>query len=69
MHLRVPIVVLSLFLGMMQLPCQEVNDYDQIDSPAVLPLVTQLVYSQISNLTSILSQEISKESTFCIKDP
>ncbi|KAG4908110.1 hypothetical protein JHK84_056635 [Glycine max] len=59
MHLRVPIVVLSLFLGMMQLPCQEVNDYDQIDSPAVLPLVTQLVYSQISNLTSIL-RDIAK---------
>ncbi|KAL2324824.1 hypothetical protein Fmac_023882 [Flemingia macrophylla] len=66
-QLWVAIAVLSLFLGMMQ--CQQVNDYDQIDSPAVLPLITQLVYGQISNLTSVLSQEISRESTFCVKDP
>nr|KYP53068.1 ABC transporter G family member 28 [Cajanus cajan] len=66
-HMWLLIVASSLFLGMMQ--CQEVNDYDQIDSPAVLPLITQLVYSQISNLTSVLSQEISRESTFCVKDP
>ncbi|XP_022640546.1 ABC transporter G family member 24-like, partial [Vigna radiata var. radiata] len=68
-HLWVPIVLFSLFLWMTQLQCQQMNDYDQIDSPAVLPLVTQLVYSQISNLTSIISQEISRESTFCVKDP
>ncbi|QCE07924.1 ATP-binding cassette [Vigna unguiculata] len=67
--LWVPIVLFSLFLWMTQLQCQQMNDYDQIDSPAVLPLVTQLVYSQISNLTSIISQEISRESTFCVKDP
>ena len=68
-NLWVPIVVFSLFLGMTQLQCQQMNDYDQIDSPAVLPLLTQLMYSQISNLTSIISQEISRESTFCVKDP
>ncbi|XP_057735326.1 ABC transporter G family member 24-like isoform X2 [Arachis stenosperma] len=49
--------------------CQEVNDYDQIDNPSVLPLVTQLVYSRLSNLTSLLSQEITTHSTFCVKDP
>ncbi|KAK7268267.1 hypothetical protein RIF29_20963 [Crotalaria pallida] len=73
-HLRVlllwlPFLVLSmlLFLGIIQ--CQEMNDYDQIDNPAVLPLITQLVYSRLSNLTSVLSQEISTQSTFCVKDP
>ncbi|KAI4351447.1 hypothetical protein L6164_005816 [Bauhinia variegata] len=61
-----PIVVLSLFL---LVKCQEVNDYDQIDNPAVLPLITQLVYSRLSNLTSILSKEISGQSSFCVIDP
>ncbi|KAI9124335.1 hypothetical protein K1719_004257 [Acacia pycnantha] len=52
--------------------CQDVvvDDYDQqIHNPAVLPLVTQLVYSRISNLTSLLSQEIGHRSSFCVKDP
>ncbi|KAI4351450.1 hypothetical protein L6164_005819 [Bauhinia variegata] len=61
-----PIVVLSLF---QLVKCQEVNDYDQIDNPAVLPLITQLVYSRLSNLTSILSKEISGQSSFCVIDP
>ncbi|XP_027366945.1 ABC transporter G family member 28-like [Abrus precatorius] len=67
-HLWVPIVVLSLILGMIQ--CQDMNDYDnQLDNPFVLPLITQLVYGRISNLTSLISQQISTESTFCVKDP
>ncbi|KAK4279655.1 hypothetical protein QN277_011397 [Acacia crassicarpa] len=54
--------------------CQDivvvVDDYNQqIHNPAVLPLVTQLVYSRISNLTSLLSQEIGHRSSFCVKDP
>ncbi|KAK7279629.1 hypothetical protein RJT34_24684 [Clitoria ternatea] len=61
------VLTLSLFLGMVQ--CQEMNDYDQIDNPAVLPLLTQLVYSRISNLTSLLSHQISTDSSFCVKDP
>lgn len=70
-HLWVPIVVvmmmMSLFLGKMH--CQVMNDHDQLDNPAVLPLITQLVYSRLSNLTSVLSHEISTHSTFCVKDP
>ncbi|XP_028788964.1 ABC transporter G family member 24-like [Neltuma alba] len=51
--------------------CQDVavDDYDQIHNPAVLPLVTQLVYSRISNLTSLLSHEIGHRASFCVKDP
>ncbi|KAE9612194.1 hypothetical protein Lal_00022265 [Lupinus albus] len=67
MILWLPILVFSLFIGIIQ--CQEMNDYDQIDNPSVLPLITQLVYTRLSNLTSVLSQEISSQSTFCVKDP
>lgn len=49
--------------------CQDVNDYDQIDNPAVLPLITQLVYSRLSNLTTALSHDISNRSSFCVQDP
>ncbi|KAK3034113.1 hypothetical protein RJ639_034465 [Escallonia herrerae] len=52
--------------------CQSLDDDygSQIDNPAVLPYVTQLVYSRISNLTStILTSQISNRSSFCIKDP
>ncbi|CAL0299695.1 unnamed protein product [Lupinus luteus] len=71
-HLRVllwiPILVMSmLFIGIIH--CQEMNDYNQIDNPSVLPFVTEIVYSRLSNLTSILSQQISSQSTFCVKDP
>lgn len=49
--------------------CQDVGDYNEIDNPAVLPLITQLVYSRMSNLTAVISRDISNRSTFCIKDP
>ena len=60
------VLTLSLLLFGKKMHCQEMNDYD---NPAVLPLITQLVYTRISNLTSILSQQISKDSNFCVKDP
>ncbi|KAM2198559.1 hypothetical protein ACFX1Q_001821 [Malus domestica] len=49
--------------------CQGVGDYDQIDNPAVLPLITHIVYGRISNVTAVLSREISNRSSFCVKDP
>ncbi|KAM1708008.1 hypothetical protein ACFX15_001011 [Malus domestica] len=49
--------------------CQDVGDYDQIDNPAVLPLITHIVYGRISNVTAVLSREISNRSSFCVKDP
>lgn len=48
--------------------CQNVNDYSDFDNPAVRPLITQLVYSRISNLTASFSTDIGKHSSFCIKD-
>ncbi|KAJ1403109.1 P-loop containing nucleoside triphosphate hydrolase [Sesbania bispinosa] len=63
------LVLLWLLIVVLKCHCQEINDYDQIDNPAVLPLITQLVYSRISNLTSVLNQEITRDSTFCVKDP
>ncbi|XP_042476008.1 ABC transporter G family member 28-like isoform X2 [Macadamia integrifolia] len=49
--------------------CQDVGDYNEADNPAVLPLLTNLVYSRFSNLTVIFSGEIKQQLGFCIKDP
>ncbi|XP_050209949.1 ABC transporter G family member 28-like [Mercurialis annua] len=48
--------------------CQDVGDYNEVDNPAVLPLITQIVYSRLSNLTTIISRDISNRSSFCVKD-
>lgn len=47
------------------------DDYsDQINNPAVLPYLTQVVYSRLSNLTSdILRSQMTNQSSFCVKDP
>lgn len=63
------IVVLSLVKCVHFVGCQEVNDYEEIDNPAVLPLITQVVYGQLSNLTAAVSHDISNRSSFCVKDP
>ncbi|KAJ7975044.1 ABC transporter G family member [Quillaja saponaria] len=62
-------LVIAVLTSLELLHCQEMNDYDQIDNPAVRPLITQLVYSRLSNLTVVLSQEINHRSSFCVKDP
>lgn len=52
--------------------CQNADDdySDQIDNPAVLHYLTQVVYSRLSNATStVLTGEISSQLKFCIKDP
>ncbi|XWS66190.1 hypothetical protein CRYUN_Cryun05aG0178700 [Craigia yunnanensis] len=59
-------VVLSFMVNMVK--CQDLNDYDQVDNPAVLPLITALVNSRLSNLTKVLSKDISNQAIFCIKD-
>ncbi|XP_027363956.1 ABC transporter G family member 24-like isoform X2 [Abrus precatorius] len=46
--------------------CQQGSDFD---NPLVLPRVTHLVYAQISNLTSLLNNQINARSSFCVKDP
>ncbi|KAJ0045872.1 hypothetical protein Pint_06013 [Pistacia integerrima] len=49
--------------------CQDVSDYDQIDNPAVLPLITQVFYGRISNLTRNLGKNLASRSSACVKDP
>ena len=48
---------------------QNADDSSAFDNPELLPLFTQLVYSQISNMTTMLSAEFQKRSSFCVKDP
>ncbi|OWM70210.1 hypothetical protein CDL15_Pgr026060 [Punica granatum] len=49
--------------------CQDMADYSEVNNSAVLPLITQLVYNRVSNLTNVLGQEINNRSSFCIEDP
>ncbi|PON68005.1 Phosphonate C-P lyase system [Trema orientale] len=64
-----------LFLGVVVLglvqfgECQDVGDYDQFNNLAVLPFITQVVYSRLSNLTTLLSRDIASQSSFCVTDP
>ena len=70
-NLRTILTSAALVLSLVYLvQCQDVNDYNnnQFDNPAVLPLITQVVYSQISNLTAVIGQDIGGQSSFCIRD-
>jgi len=60
----VAVVAASVLFRRMQ--CQQLSDFD---NPAVMPRVTRLVYEQLSNMTSLLNQEIKASSGFCVKDP
>ncbi|KAL1367874.1 hypothetical protein HN51_021984 [Arachis hypogaea] len=60
--LALAVTVSSLLNGV---KCQQTSD---LDNPAVLSVLTQLVYSQVSNVTSFLSHEISNRSSFCVED-
>lgn len=59
------VVVLSL---LPRIWCVDGDDYSQTGNPAVLPLVTDLVYSRLSNLSTILTNDIKKNLHFCIKN-
>ncbi|KAI4339252.1 hypothetical protein MLD38_024214 [Melastoma candidum] len=48
---------------------QDTNDYSQFDNPATLPILTQLVYNKVTNLTTNLGYEISNQSSFCVRNP
>ncbi|KAF5475836.1 hypothetical protein F2P56_007601 [Juglans regia] len=65
------VLTLYIIVGLSLLPCIQCvdgNDYSQTGNPAVLPIVTQLIYGRLSNLTKILSQDIKENLGFCIKD-
>ncbi|XVE96638.1 hypothetical protein REPUB_Repub02eG0239900 [Reevesia pubescens] len=59
------LVVLSLFPFARSV---DGDDYSQTKNPAYLPLVTDLIYKRLSNLTVILSNDISQNLGFCIKN-
>ncbi|XVF76407.1 hypothetical protein PTKIN_Ptkin13bG0263900 [Pterospermum kingtungense] len=44
------------------------DDYSQTKKPSYLPLVTDLIYKRLSNLTEILSNDISQNLGYCIKN-
>ncbi|CAJ1967796.1 unnamed protein product [Sphenostylis stenocarpa] len=58
------VLVASVLFHRMQ--CQQLSDYD---NPVVRERVTQLVYAEISNVTSLLNHEIETSASFCVKDP
>ncbi|KAM7266840.1 hypothetical protein ACFE04_009006 [Oxalis oulophora] len=46
------------------------NDFGQFDNPSILPLLTQLVNEQISNLTTaFLTNDVKERANFCVQDP
>ncbi|XP_022841612.1 putative white-brown complex homolog protein 30 isoform X1 [Olea europaea var. sylvestris] len=48
--------------------CVEGDEYSRTKNPKVVPLVTALIYSQISNLTKIFNKDITKRLGYCSKD-
>ncbi|KAL0796590.1 hypothetical protein Bca101_067967 [Brassica carinata] len=64
-NLRLVLLVLWLvcYVGYGQF--EDTNDFD---NPAVLPLVTQMVYRNLSNSTAALNQVLATEAKFCVKD-
>uniref|UniRef100_A0A2P2ILD6 Protein white n=1 Tax=Rhizophora mucronata TaxID=61149 RepID=A0A2P2ILD6_RHIMU len=60
------VIVVSSLQQLVQ--CQDVGDYSEYN-PSLLPFITQVINSRISNLSSLLSRDISKRSSFCVRDP
>ncbi|OMO72444.1 ABC transporter-like protein [Corchorus capsularis] len=44
------------------------DDYFQTKNPTYLPLVTNLIYSRLSNISAVLSNDINQNLQFCIKN-
>ncbi|CAM8961814.1 hypothetical protein QQ045_004130 [Rhodiola kirilowii] len=63
------IFVLALVLGKCwTVWCVDGDDYSQTGNSALLPLVTEIIYGQFSNLTTIFRPEINARLGFCIND-
>ncbi|XP_052173801.1 putative white-brown complex homolog protein 30 isoform X2 [Diospyros lotus] len=68
---RVLDVILSLAILLGLLPniwCADEDGRGRSSGSAVSPLVTSLIYNQISNFTSVFNKDISRHLGFCIKD-
>lgn len=48
--------------------CVEGDDYSETGNPALLPLVTEIIYSRLMNITAALTPEVSSSLAFCVKD-
>lgn len=48
--------------------CVDGDDYSQTGNPALVPLVTNHIYDQVSNLTVVFHDDIKTELGYCIKD-
>ncbi|KAL0347177.1 UNVERIFIED_CONTAM: putative white-brown complexprotein 30 [Sesamum calycinum] len=48
--------------------CANEDEYDESGNSKALPLVTSLIYNQISNLTKIFNKEITETLGYCTKD-
>lgn len=48
--------------------CVGEDEYSKSGNPAVLPIVTSLIYNQILNLTKIFNKEIASTLSFCTRD-
>ncbi|VVB00339.1 unnamed protein product [Arabis nemorensis] len=64
---------LSLVILVLCLVCYVGNcqfeDTSEFDNPAVLPLITQMIYRSLSNSTAALNRELGTRAKFCVKDP
>ncbi|ONI03036.1 hypothetical protein PRUPE_6G234500 [Prunus persica] len=67
----VPHAFLFLIIFFNLLPrtrCVNGDDYSRTKNPAVLPMVTQLIYSRLTNITKTLSTDLKADMGFCIKN-
>lgn len=60
---------LIIFLSLLpRTRCVNGDDYSRTKNPAVLPMVTQLIYSRLTNITKTLSTDLKADMGFCIKN-
>ncbi|XP_047335358.1 putative white-brown complex homolog protein 30 [Impatiens glandulifera] len=61
--------LLILFLGIAPSGwCLEGDAYSDSRNPAMLPLVTTLIYNQMSNVTSLFKNDVSNYLGYCVTD-
>ncbi|XP_062165748.1 putative white-brown complex homolog protein 30 isoform X2 [Alnus glutinosa] len=51
-----------------RIQCVDGDDYSRTGNLAALPVVTQLIYGRLSNLTTVFRKDIEEKFGFCIKD-
>ncbi|KAH7839593.1 hypothetical protein Vadar_006107 [Vaccinium darrowii] len=71
-YYAVAIAAVVLSFPVLFVQCQVANDdnTNPVVNPTLVPLLTQVVYGRLSNLTStILSAPFTKNPSFCIKNP